>query len=73
VGWSLLALAAASGIADVDAISLSIAGMTDTDLRTTTVAGVVTAAATESVTKRVRAMTISGRPSRLPAAIPLAL
>ena len=68
----VLALSAASGIADVDAITLSLAGMTGTglDLKTTAT-GIVIAAATNSLVKGGMATTIGGRRLGMIVALPL--
>ena len=68
----VLALAAASGIADVDAITLSLAGMTGTglDLKITAT-GIVIAAATNSLVKGSMATAIGGRRLGLTVALPL--
>jgi uncharacterized membrane protein (DUF4010 family) len=71
-GAGLIALAAVSGIADVDAISLSLAGMTDNGLtRSLASAGVVTAVATNCLFKGGLALAIGGRPLGIPVALPL--
>ncbi|HSQ08294.1 MAG TPA: DUF4010 domain-containing protein, partial [Chromatiaceae bacterium] len=71
-GAGLIALAAVSGIADVDAISLSLAGMTDNGLtRYLASAGVVTAVATNCLFKGGLALAIGGRPLGIPVALPL--
>ncbi|WP_295438719.1 DUF4010 domain-containing protein [uncultured Thiodictyon sp.] len=70
----VLALAAASGIADVDAITLSLAGMTRTGLDLqTVVTGIVIAAATNSLVKGGMATTISGGRLGASVALPLAV
>ncbi|WP_236849024.1 DUF4010 domain-containing protein [Candidatus Thiodictyon syntrophicum] len=70
----VLALAAASGIADVDAITLSLAGMARTGLdRQTVVTGIVIAAATNSLVKGGMATTISGGRLGASVALPLAV
>ncbi len=59
---SVLALAAASGVADVDAITLSLARMSGDDLTLrVAVIGVVIAAAVNNVTKAGMAVSIGGR------------
>jgi len=71
-GAGLIALAAASGIADVDAISLSLAGMTANGLAGSLAsAGVVTAVATNCLFKAGLALSIGGRPLGIPVALPL--
>ncbi|WP_295452404.1 MgtC/SapB family protein [uncultured Thiodictyon sp.] len=73
-GWlgsaGVLALAAASGIADVDAITLSLAGMTGLTLQTV-VTGIIIAAATNSLVKGAMATIISGRRLGASVALPL--
>lgn len=68
----VLALAAASGVADVDAITLSLARMSQQDL-TLQVAttGVVIAAAVNSVVKAAMASVIGGRDIGIRVGIPL--
>jgi uncharacterized membrane protein (DUF4010 family) len=70
----VLALAAASGITDVDAITLSLARMTSEDLalRTATL-GIVIAAAVNSVTKGAMAAVIGGPAVGLRVGAPLAV
>lgn len=58
----VLGLAAASGIADVDAITLSLARMSESDLTdTVAVLGIVIAAGMNSVVKGAMALSIGGR------------
>lgn len=69
---SVLMLAAASGVADVDAITLSLARMTGTDVDLhIAVAGVIIAAAVNSLAKAGLAAAIGGRQLALRAGIPL--
>ncbi|MDH3281268.1 MAG: MgtC/SapB family protein [Gammaproteobacteria bacterium] len=69
----VLALAAASGLADVDAITLSLARMSEDDLALRTAAvGVVVAAAVNSVTKGGIATVIGGREIGRRVGLPLA-
>lgn len=68
----VLYLAAASGIADVDAISLTLARMSQNELSLKYAAtGVLIAAAVNSVVKAAMAMSIGGRALALRASIPL--
>ncbi|MFO7762257.1 MAG: MgtC/SapB family protein [Wenzhouxiangellaceae bacterium] len=68
------ALAAASGIADVDAITLSLARMGGEDLTATTaVLGIVIAASVNSLVKAGMAGVIGGRKLGLAAGIPLGI
>lgn len=68
----VLALAAASGVADVDAITLSLARMSQDDLTLRAAAlGVVTAAAVNSLTKAGMAAAIGGRDIGLRVGLPL--
>ncbi|MDD3518385.1 MAG: MgtC/SapB family protein [Chromatiales bacterium] len=68
----VLALAAASGVADVDAITLSLARMSQGDLAPRIAAsGIVIAAAVNSAVKGVMASAIGGRAIGLRAAAPL--
>jgi uncharacterized membrane protein (DUF4010 family) len=70
----VLALAAASGIADVDAITLSLAGMSQTGLEPRiAVTGIVIAAACNCLVKGGMAVAIGGTRLALPVALPLAL
>jgi uncharacterized membrane protein (DUF4010 family) len=70
----VLALAAASGIADVDAITLSLAGMTRTGLEPRiAVTGIVIAAACNCLVKGGMAVGIGGTRLALPVALPLTL
>ncbi len=70
----LLALAAASGITDVDAITLSLARMSDGDVTTRIcVTGIVMAGAVNSLAKAVLAAIIGGRRIGARAAAPLML
>ncbi|WP_295384047.1 MgtC/SapB family protein [uncultured Thiodictyon sp.] len=70
----VLALAAASGVADVDAITLSLVGMSRTGLGLqTVVTGIVIAAASNSLVKGAMATTVSGRRLGASVALPLAL
>jgi uncharacterized membrane protein (DUF4010 family) len=70
----VLTLAAASGIADVDAITLSLARMSGEDLGLTTAAfGVVIAGAVNSLVKGAIAGAIGGRDMGLRVALPLAV
>ncbi len=58
----VLALAAASGVADVDAITLSLSRMADSELAATTaVLGIVIAAAVNSLFKAGMALSVGGR------------
>jgi len=69
----VLVLAAASGIADVDAITLSLARMSGEDLGLTIAAvGVVIAGAVNSLVKGAMAAVIGGRRMGLRVALPLA-
>jgi len=69
----VLVLAAASGIADVDAITLSLARMSDEGLGLTTAAvGVVIAGAVNTLVKGAMAGVIGGRPMGRRVALPLA-
>jgi uncharacterized membrane protein (DUF4010 family) len=71
-GAGVLALAAASGIADVDAITLSLAGMSGTGLDPrVAVTGIVLAAATNCLVKGGMATTIGGGHLGLTVALPL--
>jgi uncharacterized membrane protein (DUF4010 family) len=68
----VLALAAASGISDVDAITLSLARMSQDDLALrTAAAGIVIAAAVNSLAKACIAAAIGGRAIGLRAGLPL--
>ncbi len=68
----VLALAAASGVADVDAITLSLARMSRDDLAiNVAVTGVVTAAAVNTLTKGGMAAVIGGRAIGLRVGLPL--
>jgi len=70
----VLVLAAASGVADVDAITLSLARMSGEDLGlTTAAAGVVIAGAVNSLVKGAIAGAIGGRDMGLRVALPLAV
>lgn len=70
----LLALAAASGITDVDAINLSLAGMTADGLAPrVAVMGVVIAASVNSLTKAGMAAVIGGRAIGTRVGLPLAI
>jgi uncharacterized membrane protein (DUF4010 family) len=69
----VLALAAASGIADVDAITLSLAGMSRTSLDPKiAVTGIVFAAASNCLVKGGMAVAVGGTRLALPVALPLA-
>jgi uncharacterized membrane protein (DUF4010 family) len=71
-GAGVLALAAASGIADVDAITLSLAGMTGSGLAPrVAVTGIVVAAATNSLVKAGMASAIGGKTLGLAVGLPL--
>jgi uncharacterized membrane protein (DUF4010 family) len=71
-GAGILALAAASGIADVDAITLSLAGMSGTGLDPgVAVTGIVLAAATNCLVKGGMATAIGGGHLGLTVALPL--
>ncbi|MGE5153815.1 MAG: MgtC/SapB family protein [Bdellovibrio bacteriovorus] len=68
----VLALAAASGIADVDAITLSLAGMAKTGLDPRiAVTGIVIAAASNCLVKGGMAVAVGGTRLALPVALPL--
>jgi uncharacterized membrane protein (DUF4010 family) len=68
----VLALAAASGVADVDAITLSLARMSQTDLVLhTAVTGIVLASAVNSIVKGSIATFIGGRDMGLRVGLPL--
>ena len=68
----IIALAAASGVADVDAITLSLADMSGESLSIpVAVAGMVVAAAVNSVAKAVIATAIGGREIGLRVGLPL--
>jgi uncharacterized membrane protein (DUF4010 family) len=68
----VLALAAASGVADVDAITLSLARMSQQDLvLPVAVTGIVLAAAVNSVVKGGMATFIGGRKIALRVGLPL--
>jgi len=68
----ILALAAASGIADVDAITLSLADMSDEHLGVrTAVFGMVIAAAVNSVAKAAIATAVGGRETGIRVGLPL--
>lgn len=68
----LLLLAAASGLTDVDAITLSLSRMSQIDLPLDlAVAGIVVASAVNSVVKAVLAMTIGGKMLGLKVGLPL--
>ncbi len=70
----LLALAGASGLADVDAITLSLARMSADDLAApTAVIGVVIAAAANTLIKAVMAVVVGGRSLAYRVALPLLL
>lgn len=65
-------LAAASGVADVDAITLSLAGMTEENLSlSVVVVGIVLAAAVNTLTKGGMALAIGGRALALRVGLPL--
>lgn len=65
-------LAAASGVADVDAITLSLAGMTEENLSLSVVVlGIVIAAAVNTLTKAGMALAIGGRALALRVGLPL--
>lgn len=69
----VLALAAASGIADVDAITLSLGGMSRTGLDPRiAVTGIIVAAATNCLVKGGMAVAVGGARLALPVALPLA-
>jgi uncharacterized membrane protein (DUF4010 family) len=69
----VLALAAASGIADVDAITLSLAGMSRSSLDPRiAVTGIVVAAASNCLVKGGMAVAVGGARLTLPVALPLA-
>lgn len=71
-GAGVLALAAASGIADVDAITLSLGGMTRTGLDPRiAVTGIVIAAATNCLVKGGMAIAVGGPRLAVPVALPL--
>ncbi len=71
-GAGVLALAAASGIADVDAITLSLAGMSGAGLEVrVAVTGVVIAAASNCLVKGGMAAAIGGKRLGLAVAVPL--
>jgi uncharacterized membrane protein (DUF4010 family) len=68
----MLVLAAASGVADVDAITLSLAGMTGEGLSLSVVVlGIVIAAAVNTLTKGGMALAIGGRALALRVGLPL--
>jgi uncharacterized membrane protein (DUF4010 family) len=68
----VLALAAASGVADVDAITLSLARMSQDELATRVAAfGIVIAAAVNSLVKGAMAAMVGGRDIGLRVALPL--
>lgn len=70
----LMALAAASGVADVDAITLSLARMSISELPlSSAVMGVVIAAAANSIAKAGMAMLVGGRQIGLLVGIPLSV
>lgn len=70
----VLALAAASGVADVDAIALSLAHMGDAVVALkTAVAGLVIAAATNTLAKGVLAVAIGGSRNLLRVGLPLGM
>lgn len=69
----VLALAAVSGIADVDAITLSLGGMSRTGLDPRiAVTGIIIAAATNCLLKAGMAVAVGGARLALPVALPLA-
>ncbi|MDT8384736.1 MAG: MgtC/SapB family protein [Gammaproteobacteria bacterium] len=71
-GAGVLVLAAASGVADVDAITLSLARMSQTELMVNTaVTGIVLAAAVNSLVKGGMASFIGGRAIGLRVGLPL--
>lgn len=73
-GAGVLALAAASGIADVDAITLSLGGMSRTGLDPRIAAtGIVIAAASNCLVKGGMAIAVGGARLALPVALPLAV
>lgn len=73
-GTGLMALAAAAGITDVDAITLTFARMSRTALSTDLAAlGIILACATNSLVKAVLTVVIGGRALGLRTALPLGL
>ncbi|MDT8439282.1 MAG: MgtC/SapB family protein [Wenzhouxiangellaceae bacterium] len=70
----IYALAAASGVADVDAVTLSLARMAGGDLRLSLAAlGIVIAASVNTLVKAGMALAVAGRATGLRVAIPLVL